>query len=103
MYVSFVSEWHSEDGAPQVFNLGNKSPVQLLDFVQTLEKHMNKKAIIVDGGESKGEVMTTSSDVSLAHDILGFEPKTDIDEGIRIFVEWYLSPDRKPEFSKVSL
>jgi UDP-glucuronate 4-epimerase len=70
--------------------------------VKTIEKHMKKKAIIVDGGESKGEVMTTSSDVSLANKILGFEPKVDIDEGIRQFAEWYLSSDRKPEYSTVS-
>jgi UDP-glucuronate 4-epimerase len=101
MYI-YIKEWHSQDGTPEIFNLGNQSPVPLLDFVKTIEKHMGKKAIIVDGGESKGEVMTTSSDVSLANKILGFEPKVDIDEGIRQFAEWYLSSDRKPEYSTVS-
>jgi UDP-glucuronate 4-epimerase len=98
-----VLEWRSPLGKPQVFNLGNSEPVELKNFVRSLEKALNKTALVVDGGVSKGEVLETFADTTLARALLGFSPSVGIDEGAARFVEWYRGPFRQPGFEHVAM
>ena len=41
------------------------------------------------------------ADIEHARDVLGYEPTTTIEAGLRVFVRWYLSPDFKPEYAEV--
>ena len=77
--------------ANRVFNLGNKHPVTVSDFVSVLEKHLGKTAIREYVPMPKtGDVPFTHADVSRAASELGYEPRTSLDEGLRAFAEWYL-------------
>ncbi|MCH9627725.1 MAG: UDP-N-acetylglucosamine 4-epimerase [Chlamydiales bacterium] len=76
-------------GEYELFNLGNHEPVELLTFVSILEKQLGREAIKVFEGPSAGEVETTYADITDAQQKLGFQPKTDLEEGLKQFVDWY--------------
>ncbi len=77
------------EGEYELFNLGNHKPVELLTFVSTLEKLLGREAVKVFEGPSAGEVDATYADISDAQQKLGFQPQTDLEEGLKQFVEWY--------------
>ena len=73
----------------KVYNIGNNKPVQLMEFIQTLEKHLGKEAKKEFLPLQAGDVPKTYADVEdLIRDV-GFKPDTSINEGIGKFVEWY--------------
>ncbi|MCA9487309.1 NAD-dependent epimerase/dehydratase family protein [Candidatus Woesearchaeota archaeon] len=74
----------------EIYNLGGDSPVKLLDFIAELEKTLNCKAKMKFLPLQMGDVQETVADVSKARAQLGFDPKTRIPEGIKIFSEWFL-------------
>lgn len=74
----------------ELFNLGNHQPIDLLTFVKLLEKHLGKKAHLTLEGERPGEVPTTFADLSHSQKMLGYEPKTSLDEGLSHFARWFL-------------
>ncbi|MBU6234244.1 MAG: NAD-dependent epimerase/dehydratase family protein [Alphaproteobacteria bacterium] len=73
----------------RVFNLGNHRPVQLLDFIATIERASNHKAIMEMSPMAAGDVYETCADITESQNTLGFEPKTTLDKGIPAFIEWY--------------
>jgi UDP-glucuronate 4-epimerase len=75
----------------QIFNLGGKSPVELIRFLNILEEKIGKKAIIDWQPMQPGDVLSTYADVTEAADKLGFKPKKGIEEGLGEFVAWYRS------------
>ncbi len=78
------------DNVPhRVFNLGNSHPEKLTDFISVLENALGKKAIYDFQPIQPGDVPSTSADITESAQILGFAPKTAIDEGIPRFVAWY--------------
>ena len=74
-----------------VYNIGNNSPVKLLDFVSLIEEALGKKAEIIFKPMQPGDVRKTYADVEMLTKDTGFEPKTELKEGIGKFVEWYRS------------
>ncbi|HCS76052.1 MAG TPA: capsular biosynthesis protein CpsI, partial [Clostridiales bacterium] len=73
----------------KVYNIGNNQPVQLMEFIQMLEKHLGKEAKKEYLPLQAGDVPKTYANVDdLIRDV-GFKPDTSIDEGIGKFVEWY--------------
>jgi UDP-glucuronate 4-epimerase len=73
----------------RLYNIGNNNPVDLLMFIETLEKCLGKKAIKNFLPMQPGDVPDTYADVSdLEHD-LGYRPTTSVEDGIGRFVEWY--------------
>ena len=73
----------------KIYNIGNNKPVQLMEFIKTLEKHLGKEAKKEYLPLQAGDVPKTYADVDdLIRDV-GFKPNTSIDEGIGKFVEWY--------------
>lgn len=74
----------------RVYNIGNHSPVELLDVVSLLEKHLGKKAIRYLVSIQPGDVPATYADVAALMEALDFKPSTPIDVGITRFVNWYL-------------
>jgi len=76
----------------RVFNLGNKTPVTVSNFVSTLEKHLGIKATRnYIPMPSTGDVPYTHADITKARAELHYEPTTSLDEGLKIFVDWYKS------------
>jgi UDP-glucuronate 4-epimerase len=73
----------------KIFNLGNSQTVELMDFIKTLEKELGVTAKINFMPIQPGDVPETYADISEARNLLGFEPKVNLDEGIKNFVSWY--------------
>jgi UDP-glucuronate 4-epimerase len=81
----------SKSTAPyQVFNIGNNSPVALMDFVQAIEKALGKKGKRVFKPMQPGDVTSTYANVQSLFDYIDFKPETNIETGINNFVEYYL-------------
>lgn len=73
----------------RVYNIGNNKPVNLLVFIETLEKVIGIEANKEFLPMQKGDVYQTYADVSDLERDFGFRPDTPIEEGLKKFVEWY--------------
>lgn len=74
----------------RILNIGNTKKIYLLDFIKTLEKELNKKAIKKYLPMQKGDVKTTLSNTALLKKITGYNPKINYKTGIKKFLNWYL-------------
>jgi len=81
----------------KIYNIGNNQPVQLMEFIETLEKCLGKEAIKNFMPLQDGDVPATYADVDDLMDDVGFRPNTSIQEGIQNFVNWYLEYYRVPK------
>ena len=75
----------------ETINLGNSHSEALEDFIALLEKALGKKAKRNNLPMQPGDVPATYADITKAKRLLGFSPKTKIEQGIPRFVEWYRS------------
>ena len=73
----------------EVFNLGKGSGTSLKQFINIVQKHVGKKAVIKIMPDQPGDVPYTCASVEKARVLLGYESKVSFDEGIRRTVEWY--------------
>jgi UDP-glucuronate 4-epimerase len=73
----------------RLYNIGNNQPVELMYFIECIEKAVGKKAIKNMLPMQPGDVEKTYADVEALAADTGFRPKTPIEEGIRRFVAWY--------------
>ena len=73
----------------RLYNIGNHSPVQLMDYIACIEKAIGKTATKNMLPMQPGDVPATFADVEDLKADIGFEPKTPIEEGVRRFVAWY--------------
>lgn len=72
-----------------IINLGRSEPVVLMDMIRAIEKALDKQAKIVHKPFQTGDVPYTYASIERARELLGYDPKTPLDEGINKFVEWY--------------
>lgn len=80
----------STSSAPyKLYNIGNNSPVELMDYIGTLEVKLGKEAIKEYLPLQDGDVPMTYANVDDLMEDVGFKPNTSVDEGIGKFVEWY--------------
>lgn len=75
----------------RILNIGNTKKVYLLDFINTLEKELNKKVNKNYMSMQKGDVYSTLSDTKLLKQITGYNTKTNYKVGIKKFIKWYLN------------
>ncbi len=75
----------------RILNIGNTKKVYLLDFINSLEKVLEKKVIRNYMPMQKGDVYSTLSDSTLLKKITGYNPKTNYKTGIKKFIDWYLN------------
>jgi len=88
--------WSSDQPDPatssapyRLYNIGNHSPVQLMDYISCIEKAVGKTAIKNMLPMQPGDVPATFADIDALKADIGFEPKTPIEEGVKRFVAWY--------------
>ena len=74
-----------------LFNLGESETVQLTELIAAIEKVLGKKAKINELPEQPGDVPLTCADISKAKKMLGYNPKTKLQEGLPKFVDWFLA------------
>jgi UDP-glucuronate 4-epimerase len=75
----------------EVFNLGESRTVELRELISILEQQLDRNAIIDRQPLQPGDVPQTYADISKARRLLGYDPHTQIEDGIRLFVEWFRS------------
>lgn len=73
----------------RVYNIGNNDVVQLMDFIETIENAVGKKAEKNMMGMQDGDVVATYANIDALIDAVGFKPATPLKEGMQKFVEWY--------------
>jgi len=91
------SNWSSDSPDPgtslapyKIYNIGNNNPIELMRFIEVLEKALGKKAVMNLLPIQPGDVPATYANVDdLVRDV-GFKPKTSIETGIKRFVDWYI-------------
>ena len=90
------SQWSGDHPDPassyapyQLLNIGNNSPVKLMDFIAALENELGKKAIRQYMDLQAGDVPKTYADTSKLIKLVDFKPRTSIETGIKAFVQWY--------------
>ena len=76
-------------GAHRLYNLGNNSPVELIDFVRALEAAMGTQAELRYAAMQPGDVEETFADIDATRSDLGWQPTTGIEEGLRRFARWH--------------
>ncbi|MEX9251092.1 NAD-dependent epimerase [Pseudenterobacter timonensis] len=90
------ASWTVEDGSPatssapyRVYNIGNSSPVELMDYITALEEALGIEAEKNMMPIQPGDVLETSADTQALYEVIGFKPQTSVKEGVKNFVEWY--------------
>jgi UDP-glucuronate 4-epimerase len=89
-------DWDPKNPAPdsssapyRIYNIGNNKKIQLLDYIETLEKQLGKKAIRNELPLQAGDVPNTWADCSELANDFNYAPSTTIEEGIKNFITWY--------------
>ncbi|MBU9979150.1 NAD-dependent epimerase [Proteus mirabilis] len=89
-------DWKVSTGTPadssapyKVYNIGNGSPVNLMDYISALEIHLGKKTDKNMLPMQPGDVYTTWADTEDLFKATGYKPQTSVDEGVKQFVDWY--------------
>ncbi|MGL5697690.1 MAG: NAD-dependent epimerase [Kluyvera sp.] len=90
------ADWTVETGSPatssapyRVYNIGNSSPVELMDYITALEEALGVKAEKNMLPMQAGDVLETSAETQPLYDLVGFKPQTSVKDGVKNFVDWY--------------
>jgi UDP-glucuronate 4-epimerase len=88
--------WSGNDPDPatsyapyRIYNIGNNNPVQLMRYIEVLEKCLGRKAKLDLLPMQAGDVPATSANTDALEQAVGFRPDTTIEAGIARFVDWY--------------
>jgi len=73
----------------EIFNLGNSDSVGLLDFIHVIEEELGQEAEKNMMPLQPGDVAETVADIRRSRELLGFNPRTPLREGIKKFIAWY--------------
>ncbi|HOV60210.1 MAG TPA: GDP-mannose 4,6-dehydratase [Candidatus Hydrogenedentes bacterium] len=75
-----------------IFNLGESRTVSLTELIALLEEVLGRRALIDRHPPQPGDVPITYADISRARELLGWEPRTPVEEGLRHFATWLVNP-----------
>ena len=75
----------------EIYNIGNSQPVELMNFIQIMEKTAGKKALLTMEDMQPGDVRITYADTTHLEDDFDYKPCTTIENGIKKFYEWFVS------------
>ncbi|MCF2871341.1 GDP-mannose 4,6-dehydratase [Octadecabacter sp. G9-8] len=73
----------------RIVNIGNGEPVQLMAFIEAIEKALGQTAVKNFMDMQPGDVPATWADGALLKTLTGYTPKTDVETGVQAFVDWY--------------
>lgn len=79
----------------EIINLGESNTISLSDLIVLIENNLHKNAVIEKLPLQPGDVPITYADTGKARSLLGYNPQTNIKEGIRIFTEWFLKQENR--------
>ncbi len=88
--------WNSNEPDPatskapwNIYNIGNSNPIKLIDYIDALEKSLDKKAIINFLPLQPGDIQNTYANVDNLKKKFNYKPKTSVIDGVNKFVNWY--------------
>ena len=88
--------WSGDDPDPgtsyskyKIYNIGNNNPIELMEFINVIEKALGKKAKKEFLDLQPGDVPATYADIDDLIKDVGFKPETPIETGIKRFISWY--------------
>ena len=87
--LKFENDSLSKFSPYRIINIGNSSPINLMEYIAVIEEKLGKKAKKRYLDREKGEVKDTWSDISLLRSLNGFNPKISIYQGVENFINWY--------------
>ena len=87
--IKIANDTLSKSAPYRIVNIGNAEPINLIDYINLIEKRLGIKAKKKFLDMQKGEVKDTWSDISLINNLNGFRPRVNISKGIKNFVDWY--------------
>jgi UDP-glucuronate 4-epimerase len=94
--VTANKDWNSDKPDPatskapyRLYNIGNNSPVDLMYFIELIEKNLGKKADRNYLPLQPGDVPETYADVDALIDYVDYSPSTSIETGVKSFVKWF--------------
>ena len=85
--IDYVAD-HSKSNY-EVINLGESRTVELRELISLLERELGTTAKIDRKALQPGDVPQTFADITKARQVLGYDPQTQIEEGIKRFVAWF--------------
>jgi UDP-glucuronate 4-epimerase len=88
--------WDADSPSPassnapyRVYNIGRSEPVELLEMIATLERHLGRTAIKRMAEMQPGDVLSTHADVEALERDIDFSPRVSMADGLKRFVDWY--------------
>ena len=87
--LSTLLEDSKDTSLYKLYNIGNSAPVQLMDFIKSIENYLGVVAEKEMLPMQAGDVHQTWADVSRLHKDYDYKSNTLVDKGIEIFLDWY--------------
>ena len=85
---------HYDKTGYEIINLGNHYTITLKELIEGIEKVTGKKAIINHQPDQPGDVPKTYADITKAQQLFGYNPKTQIHEGLKKFYDWFMQHEK---------
>lgn len=86
----YASDTNANASLYNIYNIGNSSPVKLMDFISLIEKELGEKADLNLLSMQPGDVYETYADTSALTRDMGYIGKVSIEEGVKKFIAWFL-------------
>src|SRR6056297_1814499 len=77
-------------GPYRIYNIGNEQSVELMQYIEVLQKNLGRKARMEMLPLQAGDVPATEADISDLAETTGYRPKVAVEDGVKRFVDWYL-------------
>jgi UDP-glucuronate 4-epimerase len=84
-----IAAMHYDKSDFEIVNLGNNYSISLKELIQTIETVTGKKARIEQLPEQPGDVPKTFADITKAKELFGYNPQTQLKEGLVKFYQWF--------------
>ena len=87
--IKSINYLENNNNVYEIINLGNSNPITLKEMIAIISKELKVTPKIKVVEIQKGDVIGTCADITKAKKIIGYNPKTSFEEGIKKFVKWY--------------
>ena len=87
--IKSINYVEKNENVYEIINLGNSNPISLKEMITTIGQVLNIEPTIKQLPMQPGDVDRTYADITKARKLLGYEPQTTFEEGIRRSIEWY--------------
>ena len=91
--VKSIKYLESHKGVYEIINLGENQVVNLREVLSEIELNLGKKANLNKLPMQAGDVQKTKANINKAKNLIGYNPRTNFQNGIKKFMEWFLSKE----------